>query len=181
MSTLLNREEWLDQLERIAAALPACGVPVKICLIGSGACLLEAGMPGRASHDLDVWQPGSDFDLGELRRAVIQAGLLFDPRSALEPEQPYVQIVNPGPTQVGAFEPVFWARFGRLHVYLPPWPNWVAAKLARGEPQDIEDVLYVAKSQQVKAEEVEACAESFPEPARHQVLANLIYLRILTP
>ncbi len=132
MSTLLNREEWLDQLERIAAALPAGEIPVKICLIGSGACLLEAGMPGRASHELDVWQPGSDFDLGELRRAVIQAGLLFDPRSALEPDQPYVQIVNPGQTQVGAFEPVFWARLADCMFIFHPGrtgsrPSWPEA------------------------------------------------------
>jgi hypothetical protein len=180
MSTL-DRDAWLEKLESIAAALPATGEPVKICLIGSGACLLEAGMPGRASHDLDVWLPASKFDMGELRRAVMQAGLLFDPRSSLEPDQPYVQIVNPGPTQVGSFEPVFWAQFGRLHVYLPPWPNWVAAKLARGEPRDVEDVLYVAKCQQISPEEVEACAASFPESSRRQVLENLIYLRILEP
>jgi len=179
MSTLLGRDEWLDRLERIAEALPEKGDAVKICLIGSGACLLEAGMPDRASHDLDVWQPASCFDLGELRRAVQKAGLLFDPRSVLEPESPYVQIVNPGPTQLGEFEPVFWARFGRLQVYLPPWPNWVAAKLARGDPRDVEDALFITRKQGVTVAEVEACAASFPEPARQQVLENVIYLTIL--
>lgn len=107
MELALNREQWLDHLTRVAAALPVEGDPVKICLIGSGACLLEAGMPGRVSHDLDIWQPASSFDLGELRQAVIDAGLVFDPRGALPPDRPYVQLVNPGPTQVGSFEPVF--------------------------------------------------------------------------
>ena len=136
-------------------------------------------MPGRVSHDLDIWQPASSYDLGELRQAVQQAGLLFDPRGALEPDLPYVQIVNPGPTQVGTFEAVFWARFGRLHVYLPPWPNWVAAKLVRGDPRDVEDALFVAQKQGVRMTEVEACAASFPEPARQQVMENMIYLSIL--
>ncbi len=66
MGTSLDREQWMDCLERIAAALPSGGGPVKICLIGSGACLLEAGMPGRVSHDLAIWKPASQFGLGEL-------------------------------------------------------------------------------------------------------------------
>ena len=74
MSAKLDRESWINLLEKIAEALPREGSPVRLCLIGSAACLLEA-MPGRASRDLDVWQPGSDFDRLELKRAVEAAGL----------------------------------------------------------------------------------------------------------
>ena len=130
MSFSLDREAWLRALETIAEALPAAGEPVRLCLVGSAACLLE-GMPGRASRDLDVWLPGSDFDRLELKRAVEAAGLLFDPRDTLLPEHPYLQIITPGPSQAGSFEPLFWARMGRLHLYLPPWPNLVSSKLAR--------------------------------------------------
>lgn len=182
MTPLLNRDQWLDCLERISANLPEkAGEPVCLCLIGGAPCLLEAGMPGRVSHDLDIWSPASRFDLGELRRAVLAAGLLFDPRESQPPDQPYVQLIGPGPTQVGSFEPVLWARFGRLHVYLPPWENWVAAKLARGDARDVEDVLYVAGSRQVNRAAVAECAATFPEPARQQVLENLVYLAILEP
>lgn len=169
----------MDCLERISSSLPLVGKPLKICLIGSGACLLEAGMPGRVSHDLDIWSPSSEFDLGEFRRAVLDAGLLFDPRGALPPDRPYVQLVAPGPTQLGTFTPVLWATFGRLQIYLPPWANWIAAKLVRGDPRDVEDAIYVAGNRNVSAKEVEACAAEFPEPARQQALENLIYLRIL--
>ena len=181
MSAALDRDQWLDCLERIGSALPAEGEPVRVCLIGSAACLLEAGMPGRVSHDLDIWLPGSGFDLGELRRAVQTAGLLFDPRSALPPDRPYVQLISPGPSQAGEFTPVLWARFGRLHVYLPPWPHWIAAKLARGDARDVEDVLYVAGCRSVSRAAVAECADNFPEPARQQVLENLVYLSLLEP
>jgi hypothetical protein len=178
MSAKLDRESWISLLEKIAEALPPIGDAVRLCLIGSAACLLEA-MPGRASRDLDVWQPGSDFDRLELKRAVEAAGLLFDPRDSLEPERPYLQIITPNPSQTGNFTPVLWARMGRLHVYLPPWPNLIASKLARGDERDVEDVLFLAGRHRVTAESVVACTDTMPEPARQQVLENLIYLRIL--
>jgi hypothetical protein len=143
MSAKLDREEWISHLEKVAEALPPAGPPVRLCLVGSAACLLEA-MPGRASRDLDVWQPGSDFDRLELKRAVEDVGLLFDPRNTLDPDRPYVQIVTPGPSQTGDFTPVLWARMGRLHIYLPPWPNLIASKLVRGDERDVEDVLFLA-------------------------------------
>lgn len=178
MTAKLDRESWLNLLEKMAEALPPEGPPVRLCLIGSAACLLEA-MPGRSSRDLDVWQPGSDFDRLELKRAVESAGLLFDPRNNLEPDRPYVQIITPGPSQAGDFTPVLWARLGRLHVYLPPWPNLIASKLARGDERDVEDVLFLAGRHAVSADAVQACAATMPEPARQQVLENLVYLRIL--
>lgn len=178
MNLTLNRDAWLAALEKIAEALPAAGPPVKLCLVGSAACLLEA-MPGRASRDLDVWQPESDFDLLELKRAVEAAGLAFDPRESLLPDRPYVQIITPGPSQTGRFVPVLWARMGRLHIYLPPWPNLIASKLARGDERDVEDVLFLAGKYGVTAEAVSTCAAAMPEPARQQVLENLVYLHIL--
>lgn len=180
MSSLLDRDAWLGVLERIAEALPAEGSPVRLCLVGSAACLLEA-MPGRSSRDLDVWQPESDFDRLELKRAVEAAGLLFDPRTELIPDMPYVQLISPGPSQTGRFKPVLWARMGMLHIYLPPWPNLIASKLARGDERDVEDVLFLATRHGVTAEAVSDCAELMPEPARQQVLENLVYLRILNP
>jgi hypothetical protein len=176
----LDRAAWLTHLEHIAEALPASGPPVSLCLIGSAACLLEA-MPGRSSRDLDVWQPASDFDRLELKRAVESAGLLFDPRDQLDSDRPYVQIITPGPSQTADFTPVLWARMGRLHVYLPPWPNLIASKLARGDERDVEDVLFLASRHRVSADAVRACAEAMPEPAREQVLENLVYLQILQP
>jgi hypothetical protein len=180
MSGKLDRDVWIGLLEKMAESLPPNGPPVHLCLVGSAACLLEA-MPGRASRDLDVWQPASDFDRLELKRAVEAAGLDFDPKDTLDPARPYVQIIMPGPSQTGDFTPVLWARMGRLHVHLPPWPNLIASKLARGDERDVEDVLFLAGKHRVSAGAVKACAETMPQPARQQVLENLVYLEIIKP
>src|SRR5437764_15360986 len=114
MPSALNGEEWLAILERLATALSQSGPPLQLCLIGSAACLL-GGMDGRASRDLAIWKPSSDYDRVELKAAAEKAGLLFDPKSSLDPEIPYLQLVEPGLTQLGPFDPVLMERLGRLH------------------------------------------------------------------
>ncbi len=176
----LDRNAWLEKLETIAEKLGTEGPPVKLCMVGSAACLLEA-MPGRASRDLDVWQPASDFDRMELKRAVVAAGLLFDPQEVLEPDQPYVQVVSPGLSQTGEFTARLWGRMGRLEIYLPPWENLIASKLLRGDPKDVEDVLFLAGKHHVETAAVRRCIHSFPQTAREQALENLVYLDIVMP
>lgn len=39
MATSLNGEEWMAVLERLSKSLPSEGPPVRLCLIGSAACL----------------------------------------------------------------------------------------------------------------------------------------------
>jgi hypothetical protein len=173
----LDRDQWLSVIEKIATALGPTGKPIRLCLIGSVACVF-GGMAARVSRDLDVWKPASDYDLGELKRAVEEAGLLFDPKTTLDPRKPYVQLVEPGPTQVGIFEPVLVERIGRLELYRPPIEHLIASKLVRGDARDIEDVLFLAGKHHPDPESVRAVAETFASPARRQVLENLVYLTI---
>ncbi|MDZ4287292.1 MAG: hypothetical protein U0984_05010, partial [Prosthecobacter sp.] len=159
MSAKLNRDEWLTLLEQIAGALGSNGPPIRLCLIGSVACVF-GGMSGRTSRDLDVWRPASDYDRAELRRAVEATGMLFDPKTSLEPGKPYLQIIDPGPTQVGIFEPVLLDRIGRLEIYRPPIEHLIASKLARGDARDIEDVLFLAGKHRPNSDIVRSVAET---------------------
>ncbi|TDU80918.1 hypothetical protein EI77_00219 [Prosthecobacter fusiformis] len=170
----------MDLLERIAGALEKDGAPIRLCLIGSVACVF-GGMMGRTSRDLDVWRPASDYDRLELRRAVEAAGMLFDPKSSLEPGRPYLQIVDPGPTQVGEFEPVLMERMGRLEIYRPPIEHLIASKLVRGDARDIEDVVFLAGKHQPEIETIRDVVETFSQPAKQQALENLVYLDIIQP
>ena len=95
------------------------------------------------TRDLDVWKPASDYDLIELKRAVEAAGLTFDPQSSLDPDTPYVRMVEAGTTQVGQFEPVFMERLGRLYLYRPPIEHLIASKLVRGDDRDVDDVVFL--------------------------------------
>lgn len=165
-------------LERLAKALSADGPPVRLCLIGSAACLF-GGMEGRTSCDLDIWKPASDYDRMELKLAAEKAGLLFDPKTTLEPETPYLQLVEPGLTQLGEFVPVFVERLGRLHLYRPPVENLIAAKLIRAEPKDLEDITFLISRHRPDQQRIRQIVSSFEPFARAKATENLVYLDIL--
>lgn len=167
-------------LERLAKALPAEGPPVRLCLIGSAACLF-GGMEGRTSADLDIWKPASDYDRLELSLAAKQAGLLFDPKTALEPDKPYLQLVEPGLTQLGEFVPVFVEKLGRLHIYRPPVENLIAAKLIRAEPKDLEDITFLVSRHRPDPHRVRQIVGAFEPSACQKASENLVYLEVLKP
>ena len=178
MSATLDGAEWMAVLERLAAALPSDGPPLRLCLIGSAACLF-GGMEGRSSRDLDIWKPASDYDRRELRIAAEKAGLLFDPKATIEPDAPYLQLVEPGLTQLGSFEPVLIDRLGRLQLYRPPVENLVAAKLIRAEPKDLGDIRFLVSRFRPDLECVRQIVAAFARPARERASENLIYLDVL--
>jgi len=180
MPTSLNGEQWMAVLERLARALPAEGPPLRLCLIGSAACLF-GGMDGRTSADLDIWKPASDYDRLELKQAAEKAGLLFDPKTTLEPDKPYLQLVEPGLTQLGEFVPVFVERLGRLHLYRPPVENLVAAKLIRAEAKDLGDITFLISHHRPNLERIRQIVGGFDQPAREKAAENLIYLEVLKP
>jgi hypothetical protein len=74
----LNRQQWEEKLAQLGAQLQALNGAVRLEIIGPWP-LIEAGMPGRTSLDLDVWAPGSQSDRRLLRAACAAAGLDFDP------------------------------------------------------------------------------------------------------
>ena len=180
MKGTLNGEEWMAVLQRLSDALGKEGPPVRLCLIGSAACLF-GGMDGRTSRDLDIWKPASDYDRGELARAAEAAGLLFDPRSSLEPDRPYLQLVDPIPAEFGPFEPVFIDRIGRLALYRPPIENLVAAKLIRCEPRDLSDIRFMISRHCPDLAAIRRLVENLSPRNRERASENLIYLSVIEP
>lgn len=173
-----DKDRWMRALEAMAIALGKDGPPVKLCLIGSAACVF-AGMELRTTEDLDIWQPSSDFDLLDLKQAAENAGLSFNPTDVLKPDQPYLQIVEPGIVQVGSFEPVSMFRMGRIIVTRPPIENIIASKLTRADAKDIEDIHFLQKHYQPDISLVKAVVSGFPEAKRETAEENLVYLEIL--
>ena len=165
-------------LEELAQALGKDGPPLRLCLIGSAACLL-GGMDGRTSAHLDIWKPASDYDRLELKAAAEKAGLLFDPKQTLDPDRPHLQLIEPGLTQLGAFDPVLIERMGRLHLFRPPIENLIAAKLIRAEPKDLGDIRFLDSRHRPDLQRVRRIIAEFPPPARDCATENLIYLDVL--
>jgi hypothetical protein len=174
----LDGEAWNVVLADLSRALGKKGSPVRLCLIGSAACLL-GGMEGRTSADLDIWKPASDYDRGELKTATEKAGLLFDPKQTLEPDRPYLQLVEPGLTQLGNFEPVLVERIGRLHIFRPPVENLIAAKLIRAEPKDLGDIRFLVSRHRPDLRRVRKIVAAFEPRARERAKENLVYLEVL--
>ncbi len=180
MPSALNGEQWMAVLERLVRALPSEGPPLRLCLIGSAACLF-GGMEGRTSAHLDIWKPASDYDRLELKFAAEKAGLLFDPKTTLEPDTPYLQLVEPGLTQLGDFAPVFVERLGRLHLCRPPAENLVAAKLIRAEPKDLDDITFLISRHRPDLHCIRQIIAGFDPTAREKASGNLVYLDVLKP
>ena len=178
MQIPLNGGEWMAILERLAEAFPSEGPPIKLCLIGSAACLF-GDMEGRTSEDLDVWKPASDYDRLELKTAAEKVGLLFDPKTSLAPKTPYLQLVEPGLTQLGPFEPVLVARMRRLHIYRPPVENLIAAKLIRAEPKDLGDIRFLVTRHRPDQHRIRQIIAAFEQCAREKATENLVYLDVL--
>ena len=172
-----DRDRWMRALESMARALGKDGPPVQLCLIGSAVCLL-GNMPERTSRDLDIWKPASTYDTAELKAAAKQAGIIFNPKDFLEPDEPYLQIVEPGIVQTGEFTPVLMEKIGRLELYRPPIENIIASKLTRAADKDIQDILYLLKTYQPDIPEIKSIVQAFPRAAKAQATENLIYLDV---
>ena len=106
---------------------------------------------------------------------------MFDPRQTLDPNRPYLQIVEPGLTQLGEFEPVFIERVGRLHLFRPPVENLIAAKLIRAEPKDLADIQFLVSRHRPDLLLVREIVARFNQPARERAMENLVYLSVLNP
>ena len=176
----LSRDEWLDRLTRIDQSLQRQGVTAQLTLVGSAAGIL-AGQPGRTSIDLDVWKPKSRYQFQALKKAVENAGLLFDPKSTLEPETPYLQLVEPGITQMGKFETTeTLEQFSALRLERPPIANLIAAKLVRAEPRDLEDVAFLLSRYRPSRQDIEQVVNTMPRQARERATENLVYLKTMS-
>ncbi len=174
----LDGEAWTAVLTDLAQALGKEGAPLRLCLIGSAACLF-GGMDGRISADLDIWKPASDYDRLELKTAAEKVGLLFDPKQTLEPDRPYLQLIEPGLTQLGTFEPVLIERMGRLQLCRPPVENLIAAKLIRAEPKDLGDIRFLLSRHRPDLQRVRGIIAEFNSQARERATENLVFLDVL--
>jgi hypothetical protein len=80
---------------------------------------------------------------------------------------------------LGAFEPVFIERIGRLQLYRPPAENLIAAKLLRAEPKDLSDIRFLLSRFRPELARIRKIIAEFTGPARERATENLVYLDVL--
>jgi hypothetical protein len=152
---------------RIQSIFDAIGqrltLPTTICLIGSTPAIV-LGQPDRQSQDIDVWRERSTYDETEFRRACVELGLLFDPTGEIDPKSIYVQIVQPGVVRLPHdFKVEVVGRYGALTVTMPEPALLSAAKLARGDKLDIEDVAWWMKTRALELDDIRAAVRTLPD------------------
>jgi len=178
----LDAEAWRTKLRKISENLPSA---TQLTLMGSGATMLS-GQDFRASMDLDIWKPTSQFKPQELQHAVESCGLLYNPTED-EPATPYIQIVEPGICQLGSFQPRRLETKKNLALEIPPPENLIASKLKRANPKDLEDIAWILAHEEYIGnptpceETIQAIIRSFPKTAREPALENLVFLKLLLP
>lgn len=138
-------------------------------------------MDGRTSRGLDIWKPASDYDRRELSRAAEAAGLLFDPKSDLLVDRPYLQLIDPIPAELGTFAPIFLERIGRLRIYLPPIENLIVSKPIRGEPRDLSDIRFLVSRYHPNDATIRHLIDGLSPRNRGQASENLTYLSVSEP
>ena len=170
----LNRLQWEEKLAAIGEHLRSVGSSATLEIIGAWP-VMEAGLEGRTSLDLDVWMPASDADRGALAKACAAAGLDFNPTG--ETDRPYMQLVQPGIIEMPEHVPVEAGRWGALTITTPPPAALAAMKLVRAEPKDIADVLFLCSRHGLGQEDVALYVRRIRDSRKRQTAEeNLVYL-----
>ena len=172
----LDRCQREEKLAGIGSHLQRVNAPASLELIDAWP-VIEAGLEGRTSLDLDVWMPGSDADRSALAAACAAVGLDFDPTG--ETHRPYLQLIHPGIVTVPDHVPVKAGRWGALTILTPPPSALAAMKLVRAEPKDIADVFFLCSRHGLTRAEVARFVRQIPDSAQRQTAQeNLVYLEV---
>ena len=170
----LNRQQWEKKLAVIGEHLQRHGSSATLEIIGAWP-VMEAGLEGRTSLDLDVWMPASQVDRATLAAACRAAGLDFDPTG--ETDRPYLRLIRPGIVALPAHVSVEAGRWSALTVTTPPPSALAAAKLIRAEPKDIADILFLCSRHGLTRSQVAEYVRQIPDAEKRAVAEeNLVYL-----
>lgn len=173
----IDRQRLVEIFEALGAGLTK---PTTICLIGSSPGIVS-GQPDRQSLDIDVWRQRSSYDETEFRRVCSEVGLLFDPRGELAPDAVYIQIVRLGTVRMPeSFDVEMLGQYGHLTVVMPEPALLSAAKLARGEPRDVEDVVWWMKERALSIDEIQAATGKLPDTTQREKAAeNMVLVEVI--
>lgn len=163
--------------ERLGSALQK---PTTLCLIGSTPGI-ACGQTERQTPDMDVWLAASDFDNSDLSKACRDAGILFDPKGEIDPDQVYIQLVRPGIVRLpGDFVPEVIGKYGNLTVAMPPPEYIAAAKLVRGSEVDIDDIVWWVRQRHLDTADIERAIGKLPnERDRETALENMPVVQLV--
>ena len=160
MKKLISWSELENLLIKLGEELKQ---PVQLVVIGSTVCM-SLGQADRMTSDVDVWRNSSVFDLGVLKSACQSSGIDFNPTAYDEPENAYIQLIDPGIVQLGIFketEVIF--KTGNLELRRPPIENIIASKLVRGDAQDFDDCVFLMNKCKISIDKISDAIDSISD------------------
>jgi hypothetical protein len=90
-------------------------------------------------------------------------------------------IVDPIPTELGDFAPVFIEPFGRLSLYRPPAENLIVSKRIHCEPRDLSDIRFLVSRYRPDMTVVRRLVAGLTPHNRDLASENLVYLSVSEP
>ena len=171
-------------IERLDDALDR---PQTICVIGAAA-VLSLGHASRQTGEIDVWRPASSINDRALARAGKAAGIAIDNRTDL-PDGVYLQIIRPGVVQLPPFVDGLWAtgdanvtvwEGDKLRVEAAPAAVIAAAKLVRAEDRDLDDCIFLIRSNQTSRGSILRAIHAIQDPgAIGMAEENIVLLDVM--
>ena len=109
--------------------------------------------------------------------------ILFDPEGELDPDAIYLQVVAPDIVKLPEdLRADILGQYGALTVAMPAAALLSAAKLARGEPRDIEDVAWWIKEQALGLGDIRTAIGLLPDGTqRENAQENIVFVELLAP
>ncbi|MGH8548693.1 MAG: DUF6036 family nucleotidyltransferase [Methylococcales bacterium] len=155
--------------------------PTTLCVFGS-APAISRGQPARQTQDIDVWQPGSVYDAGDLSRACSRIGILYDPNGEIDPDAIYIQIVRPGLVALPReFETETIGRYGQLTVVMPAPAVLAAVKLVRANENDVADIVWWIRHSKIRMHQIEQIIAQLPDHNDREIAReNLVIVKLVS-
>lgn len=156
-----------------------------LCVFGA-ATILSYGSSTRQTQGIGVWRPASRINERTISQMANAAGLDFNP-TELEPDRIYLKIVDDGVVRLAHYDrdKAVWSTGkpnehvwsgDHITIVAPPAEIVAAAKLVRGEPQDIEDVSFLMNAKGVSACDIAKAISHFPAEKREMAKENMVFL-----
>ena len=179
MTTLMNREKLEELFVQLESKLNRSA---RLCLFGSSPGIL-LGQPDRQTQDLDVWRNSSSYDASDLKRAMADLGVLWNPMHPPKGGPIYLQVVVPGivnfPHNLDT-APVY--QRGKLTIVMPKPVILSAAKLVRAEEKDLRDICWWMQHASFSLKHLEESGVNrLANPEQREIARrNLVLVRVHT-
>lgn len=133
-----------------------------LCIVGCTPGIFF-GQPHRTTQSIDVWEPQSTFDRTDLARACERVGWRCSPADESDAGPPVLRFLGPDTLGLPAsLELREIETYRRLKLSMPSPAILVASALSRGQPTDVDDLVFWIGERRLDLASIEQAIEQLP-------------------